>query len=154
MTADALPTLQLDNGVVWTQTIVGNTVYAAGQHGEELTGLTTVGDALLNANPALTPHQLHEVASQVGLPGPAFPVAGLSGGQRTRLSLARLGVTRAQLLVLDEPTNHLDVRAIEALEALLLAFPGTVLLASHDRALVGRVATRVWEVQGGGVTER
>ncbi|WP_216323479.1 ABC-F family ATP-binding cassette domain-containing protein [Deinococcus aestuarii] len=132
----------------------GLTVYAAGQHGEELAGLETVGDALLNANPALTPHQLHEVGAQVGLPGgPAFPLAGLSGGQRTRLSLARLGVTRAQLLVLDEPTNHLDVRAIEALEALLLAFPGTVLLASHDRALVGRVATRVWDVRGGGVTE-
>ncbi|BDP41146.1 ABC transporter ATP-binding protein [Deinococcus aetherius] len=132
----------------------GLTVYAAGQHGEELAGLETVGDALLAANPALTPHQLHEVGAQVGLPGgPAFPLAGLSGGQRTRLSLARLGVTRAQLLVLDEPTNHLDIRAIEALEALLLAFPGTVLLASHDRTLVGRVATRVWDVRGGRVTE-
>lgn len=132
----------------------GLTVYAAGQHGEELTGLDTVGDALLDANPALTPHQLHEVAAGLGLPGgPAFALAGLSGGQRTRLSLARLSVTRAGVLVLDEPTNHLDVRAIEALEALLLAFPGTVLLASHDRALMGRVATRVWALDGGGVGE-
>ncbi|MCP2013172.1 ATP-binding cassette subfamily F protein 3 [Deinococcus sp. HSC-46F16] len=137
--------------VRWGQ---GLSLYAAGQHGEELSGLETVGDALLAANSALTAHQLHAVAAQVGLPGgPSFPVAGLSGGQRTRLSLARLNVTRAQVLVLDEPTNHLDVRAIEALEALLLAFPGTVLLASHDRALVGRVATRVWEVGGGGVRE-
>ncbi|WP_103127961.1 ABC-F family ATP-binding cassette domain-containing protein [Deinococcus aerius] len=132
----------------------GLTLYAAGQHGEELAGLGTVGEALLDANPALTPHQLYEVGAQVGLPGgPDFPLSGLSGGQRTRLSLARLGVTRAQVLVLDEPTNHLDIRAIEALEALLLTFPGTVLLASHDRALVGRVATRVWHVAGGGVTE-
>ncbi|MDL2343195.1 ABC-F family ATP-binding cassette domain-containing protein [Deinococcus sp. MIMF12] len=138
--------------VRWGQ---GLSFYAAGQHGEELADLPTVGDALLAANPVLTPHQLHEVAAQVGLPGgPSFPVAGLSGGQRTRLSLARLNVTRAQVLVLDEPTNHLDVRAIEALEALLLAFPGTVLLASHDRALVGRVATRVWDVGAGGVREK
>ncbi|CAM3210164.1 ABC transporter, ATP-binding protein, EF-3 family [Deinococcus saxicola] len=132
----------------------GLTVYAAGQHGEELSGLSTVGGALLDANPDLTPHQLHEVAAGLNLPGgPAFALSGLSGGQRTRLSLARLSVTRAQVLVLDEPTNHLDIRAIEALEGVLLGFPGTVLFASHDRALIGRVATRVWVVNGGGVQE-
>ncbi len=118
-------------------------VYWAGQHGEELAGLPTLAAALLEANALLTRHQLYEVAAQVGLPpDPDFPVAALSGGQRTRLTLARLGVTRAQLLVLDEPTNHLDIRAIEALEDLLLAFPGTVLFASHDRRLMERVATR------------
>ncbi|CAM3962959.1 ABC-F family ATP-binding cassette domain-containing protein [Deinococcus marmoris] len=130
----------------------GLTVYAAGQHGEELSGLSTVGSALLDANPDLTPHQLHEIAAGLDLPGgPAFALSGLSGGQRTRLSLARLSVTRAQVLVLDEPTNHLDIRAIEALEDMLLDFPGTVLLASHDRTLIGRVATRVWVVEGGKV---
>ena len=118
-------------------------VYWAGQHGEELAGLPTLEAALLDANPALTRHQLYEVAAQVGLPPePGFTVAALSGGQRTRLTLARLGVTRAQLLVLDEPTNHLDIRAIEALEGLLLAFPGTLLFASHDRRLLEQVATR------------
>jgi ATPase subunit of ABC transporter with duplicated ATPase domains len=132
----------------------GLTVSRTGQHGEELRGLDTVGDALLDANPLLTPHQLHEVAAALEVPGgPAFPVSGLSGGQRTRLSLARLRVTRAQVLLLDEPTNHLDVRAIEALESLLLDFTGTVLLASHDRRLVQRIATREWRVGGGGVQE-
>jgi len=149
--AALLGTLPHAGEVRWGQ---GLHIYAAGQHGEELGGLETVGEALLAVNPALTPHGLHEVAAQVGLPGgPDFAVAGLSGGQRTRLSLARLGVTRAQVLVLDEPTNHLDLRAIEALEAVLLAFSGTVLLASHDRTLVDRVATRVWHVAGGGVME-
>ncbi|MHA0038988.1 ABC-F family ATP-binding cassette domain-containing protein [Deinococcus sp. PESE-13] len=132
----------------------GLTRSVAGQHGEELRGLGTVGGALLDANPALTPHQLHEIAAQVGLPGPLAALATLSGGQRTRLSLARLSVTRAQVLLLDEPTNHLDLPMIEALEVLLLAFPGTVLLASHDRRLLGRVATREWRVGGGGVTEQ
>ncbi|WP_161882341.1 ABC-F family ATP-binding cassette domain-containing protein [Deinococcus alpinitundrae] len=127
-------------------------VYFAGQGGEELSSFLTLKDALLDANPLLTSHQLYEIAAQVGLPpDPGFRVADLSGGQRTRLTLARLGVTRAGLLVLDEPTNHLDVKAIEALEGLLQSFPGTLLLASHDRRLRERVATRVWNVGSGGV---
>ena len=130
----------------------GLTRYAAGQHGEELRDLGTVGEALLDARPDLTPHQLHEIAAQVQLPGPAAPLAGLSGGQRTRLSLARLSVTRSQVLLLDEPTNHLDIHMIEALESVLLDFSGTVLFASHDRRLVGRVASRVLSV-GGEVSE-
>ena len=130
----------------------GLPVYFAGQGGEEVSTLPTLKDALLDANPLLTPHQLYEIAAQVGLPpDPGFRVADLSGGQRTRLTLARLGVTRAGLLVLDEPTNHLDVTAIEALEGLLHDFPGTLLLATHDRRLRERVATRVWEVGSGGV---
>ncbi|AWN22630.1 ABC transporter ATP-binding protein [Deinococcus irradiatisoli] len=132
----------------------GLSVYFAGQTSQELADLPTLKDALLDANPQLTLHQLYEIAAQVGLPpDPAFRVADLSGGQRTRLTLARLGVTRAGLLILDEPTNHLDVRAIEALEGLLQAFPGTVLLATHDRRLRERVATRVWEVGDGSVRE-
>ena len=132
----------------------GLSVYVAGQHGEELQSGGTVADALLDANPTLTPHQLHEIAAQVWLPAPDAPVATLSGGQRTRLSLARLGVTRAQVLVLDEPTNHLDLAMTLLLEGVLADFPGTVLLASHDRRLVGAVATREWRVGGGQVQER
>ena len=123
---------------------VGLQVAWTGQGHQELSGLATVRDALLDANPLLTPHHLHELAAGVGLSGgPTQPVGTLSGGQLTRLALARLSVTRAQLLLLDEPTNHLDIRAIEALEALLLRFPGTLILASHDRRLVERAATRV-----------
>ena len=132
----------------------GLSVAWAGQHGEELNGLTTLKDALLAANADLTPHGLYEVAAALGLPSdPGTPVAALSGGQRTRLSLARLSVTRAQLLLLDEPTNHLDLRAIRALEEVLLAFPGTLLLASHDRRLIEQVATRRLWIGGGTVTE-
>ncbi|WP_189093356.1 ATP-binding cassette domain-containing protein, partial [Deinococcus ruber] len=132
---------------------VGLQMAWTGQHHEELSGLETVKDALLDANPLLTPHQLYELAASVGLPGgPAFPISALSGGQLTRLGLARLSVIRAHLLLLDEPTNHLDIRAIEALEALLLRFPGTLILASHDRRLIERVATRV-EVLGAEVAK-
>jgi ATPase subunit of ABC transporter with duplicated ATPase domains len=62
-------------------------------------------------------------------------------------------VTRAHLLVLDEPTNNLDVDAIEALEKLLLEYPGTVLFASHDRRLLETISTRRWLVNDRQVLE-
>jgi ATP-binding cassette subfamily F protein 3 len=70
------------------------------------------------------------------------PLTGLSGGERRRLSLAILVGSGANVLVLDEPTNHLDLSSREALEDALLAFPGAVLLVSHDRALLDAVGTR------------
>ena len=76
-------------------------------------------------------------------------VSVLSGGERTRLALARLAARQANLLVLDEPTNHLDVAAREALEAVLLDYDGTVLFVSHDRYLIDKLATEVWLVEAG-----
>jgi ATP-binding cassette, subfamily F, member 3 len=77
------------------------------------------------------------------------PVTALSGGERRRLSLAVLVASGANFLVLDEPTNHLDVESREALEAALEAFPGTVLLVSHDRALLDAVAERTAAIESG-----
>jgi ATP-binding cassette subfamily F protein 3 len=70
-------------------------------------------------------------------------VAVLSGGERRRLALALVVASGANLLVLDEPTNHLDLESREALEAALEAFPGTVLLVSHDRAVLDAVPDRI-----------
>ncbi|PYE54509.1 ribosomal protection-like ABC-F family protein [Deinococcus yavapaiensis] len=121
----------------------GLDVFFASQHGEELAAFETLEDALLGAQPALRRPDLHPLLAGLGLPpDPKRLLSSLSGGQRTRLALARLAVTRAHLLVLDEPTNHLDVVAIEALEKVLGAYPGTIVFASHDRRLVARVATR------------
>ncbi len=74
-------------------------------------------------------------------------VAVLSGGERRRLALALTVASGANFLVLDEPTNHLDLESREALEAALQAFPGTVLLVSHDRALLDAVAERTLAVE-------
>jgi len=75
------------------------------------------------------------------------PVAVLSGGERRRLALAVVVASGANFLVLDEPTNHLDLESREALEAALDAFPGTVLLVSHDRALLDAVAERTLAIE-------
>jgi ATP-binding cassette, subfamily F, member 3 len=74
-------------------------------------------------------------------------VAGLSGGERRRLSLAILVSSGANFLIIDEPTNHLDLESREALEDALRAFDGTVLLVSHDRALLDAVGTRTLAIE-------
>jgi ATP-binding cassette, subfamily F, member 3 len=78
-------------------------------------------------------------------------VTALSGGERRRLALAVLVASGANFLLLDEPTNHLDLDSREALEAALEAFPGTVLIVSHDRALLDAVAQRTYAVEDGTV---
>jgi ATP-binding cassette, subfamily F, member 3 len=77
------------------------------------------------------------------------PLEGLSGGERRRLSLALLVASGANVLILDEPTNHLDLESREALEDALLAFEGSLLLVSHDRALLEAVGTRTVAVDEG-----
>ena len=79
------------------------------------------------------------------------PVVALSGGERRRLALALVVASGANLLVLDEPTNHLDLESREALEAALEAFPGTVLIVSHDRALLDAVPNRIVAVEERGL---
>ncbi|MBF8290308.1 MAG: transporter related [Chloroflexi bacterium] len=73
----------------------------------------------------------------------------LSGGERSRLELALLGVTASNLFLLDEPTNHLDVGAREAIEAFLADSPATILVVSHDRRFLDTICERLWVVDGG-----
>ncbi|MEN4041231.1 MAG: ABC-F family ATP-binding cassette domain-containing protein [Anaerolineaceae bacterium] len=77
------------------------------------------------------------------------PLNALSGGERARLALAILALQSANFLLLDEPTNHLDIPAREALQEVLEGFQGTILLVSHDRYLIDRLATRIWELRDG-----
>jgi ATP-binding cassette subfamily F protein 3 len=79
--------------------------------------------------------------------------AALSGGERARVALAMLMLSRHNLLVLDEPTNHLDVESIEALEDAVERYQGTVILVSHDRELLRALTTRVWVLHDLHVTE-
>jgi len=80
------------------------------------------------------------------------PIGAMSGGERTRLRCLLLMLTRANCLVLDEPTNHLDIPAVEALEAALEGYDGTVIAVSHDRYFLDRIADRIVEVRDGEVS--
>ncbi len=114
----------------------------------------TVGEVLRQVRPGLLDADVWRATAEVGVASaPGRPVRELSGGERRRLTLAQIAVSDGHLLVLDEPTHHLDLRAVEALEELLVAFTGTLLLATHDRRLVERVATRVWRLGDGAVVE-
>ncbi|MEN6480507.1 MAG: ABC-F family ATP-binding cassette domain-containing protein [Anaerolineales bacterium] len=78
-----------------------------------------------------------------------WPIAVLSGGQITRVLLARLLLSEPDLLVLDEPTNYLDLAAIEWLESFLMSWPHSLVIVSHDRFFLDRVVDRVWELNHG-----
>ena len=123
------------------------------QHAEEL---GTTGSALEATQRAtgLTPGKARSLLGQFLFSGEEAdkPLAGLSGGERRRLSLAVLVQSSANLLILDEPTNHLDIDAREALEDALRAFDGSVLLVSHDRALLDAVGSRTIALEHGRLT--
>ncbi len=92
--------------------------------------------------------RVDEVLQRLRLPADA-PVGTLSGGARKRVALAQALVTRPDVLLLDEPTNHLDLDAIQWLEELLLQFAGSLVVVTHDRAFLDRVATRIVELDRG-----
>jgi ATP-binding cassette subfamily F protein 3 len=76
----------------------------------------------------------------------------LSGGERARLALCKIILSKVNLLILDEPTNHLDIGSREALEEALLAFDGTIIAVSHDRYFIKKLSTRIFDM-GGGFTD-
>jgi len=128
------------------------------QHAEEL-GKRAGGDGFrankvieaCAVHTGLTPNKARALLGRFLFSGEEAekPLDGLSGGERRRLSLAILVASGANVLILDEPTNHLDIESREALEDALLAFEGTLLLVSHDRALLEAVGTRTVAVLDG-----
>lgn len=93
----------------------------------------------------------HSLLAKMGFPDPTRTVAALSGGQYTRLSLAKLLAREPDLLLLDEPTNHLDIDALTWLEEYLSSYRGTFLVISHDRYFLDRVTDKTfWLRHGGG----
>jgi ATP-binding cassette subfamily F protein 3 len=118
-------------------------------------GLNPHNDLIAEINtiaPRLLPGEVRAHLGQFLFSGEdAFKkVSMLSGGERGRLALAKLALSRANLLLLDEPTNHLDIPAQEILQDVLANFDGTIILVSHDRYLVDALATQIWDAQKAG----
>ncbi len=122
------------------------------QHVDELDERGSVLEATQRAT-GLTPNKARALLGHFLFSGDEAekPVAELSGGERRRLSLAILVHSGANVLILDEPTNHLDLDSREALEDALRAFTGSLLLVSHDRALLDAVGTRTIALEDGGL---
>ncbi len=124
-----------------------------GYYDQELSGLTTgltVLDELAAHRPDLSEQALRSMAGRFLFRGDAVerPVESFSGGEQSRLALALLVLGRHNVLLLDEPTNHLDIPSREVLEEALDEFPGTVVVVSHDRYFLDKVARRILSIEG------
>jgi ATP-binding cassette subfamily F protein 3 len=128
--------------------------YFAQDQAEHLDPANTVFDEVYQAAPASWDIQaVRDLLGRFLFHGDAQfrSVATLSGGERSRVALAKLLLRPNNLLLLDEPTNHLDIATRERLEDTLSAYTGTLIVATHDRYLVDRLATKVIEVSDGGI---
>ena len=110
---------------------------------------TTVGAAV--ARDGVADHEIATIAGALELPPLAQRIATLSLGERRRVALARALLGKADVLALDEPTNHLDATTVEWLENRLATWPGALIVVTHDRYFLDRVATRILEVDRGKV---
>lgn len=123
------------------------------QENQNLDMNKTVIDELWDAHPDIKETELRGILALFMFRGDdAFKqISVLSGGERARLTLAKLILSKMNLLILDEPTNHLDIQSREALESALEGYEGTILAVSHDRYFIKKLATRIIELSDGGI---
>lgn len=114
----------------------------------------TVIDEIWDLHPYMTQTQVRSALAVFLFKGEDVykPVKGLSGGERARVLLLKLMLSKANLLILDEPTNHLDIGSCEALENALLGYDGTLFVVSHDRHLINKLADKIYYLTPSGTT--
>lgn len=120
-----------------------------------LTGGNTVMEELKDAYRLYTDTEMRNILARFLFRGDDIfvQVGSLSGGERARLALLKLMLSGANVLVLDEPTNHLDISSKEVFEDALLQFTGTTIIVSHDRYLLNKIPTRIFELTEEGIAE-
>ena len=129
--------------------------YYAQHHAELLHPKNSVLDEVAHTNRELGQTRVRSILGSLLFSGDDVdkPIAVLSGGERARVSLAKLLVSPGNLLLLDEPTNHLDLESCESLVESLATFDGTMIFVSHNRGLIRRLANKIWAVEKGEVVE-
>ena len=132
-----------------------NLGYYAQHHTEMLSPRNTALQEVLNAAPQVTEEFARSALGVMMFSGDEAlkPVSVLSGGEKARVALAGLLASPRNVLLMDEPTNHLDLDSSEALAEALQRYPGTLVFVSHNQAFVDALATKVWDVSGGTLTE-
>jgi ATP-binding cassette subfamily F protein 3 len=141
----------IDGGLTWGANV--NIEY----FDQELSSLdlgSTVIEEIAAVAPRATPGEMRSYLAKFLFTGDDIlkPVAALSGGEQSRLALAKLIYSRANVLVMDEPTNHLDIPSREALEQALAQYPGTIITVSHDRYFLDKLATEILHFENGAAT--
>src|SRR4030095_7117816 len=124
---------------------------------QELSSLdrgSTVMEEITAVAPRAAPGEIRSYLAKFLFTGDDIlkPVAALSGGEQSRLALAKLIYSRANVLVMDEPTNHLDIPSREALERALSEDTGTIMQVLHDRYFLDRISTEILHLENGGAT--
>ncbi|MCD4653328.1 ATP-binding cassette domain-containing protein, partial [bacterium] len=135
-----------DGELIW-----GHHVHSAyyNQHLNDLNEQNDIISEVWNVIPGMTQQEVRDHLGRFLFSGDdVFKIIGpLSGGEKSRVALAKLFLKDANLLILDEPTNHLDLPARESLESALMEYPGTVVMVTHDRYLLDRIADRIWTLE-------
>lgn len=149
----ALGLIEADKGDI----ILGHHVFP-GYFDQEMENLSlnkTVLDDIWDDNPHLNIYELRTILSQFLFIGDDIfkEISDLSGGEKGRLSLLKLMLSKANLLLMDEPTNHLDIDSKEVLEDAILDYEGTVFVISHDRYFLNRVTNKILELSQDGIKE-
>lgn len=118
---------------------------------ETLDANCTVFDTIHNAKPQMTQTEVRSLLGRFLFSGDQVfkPVSTLSGGEKSKLALAKLMLSGPNMLLLDEPTNHMDIPAKEVLEAAFQSYEGSLLCISHDRYFIQQIATDIWEIYQG-----
>lgn len=152
-----LRTIMRDHAALRGQPLLGHNValgyYAQGH--DSLDMAATVLEELWRVSPQLTETRLRTLLGRFLFSGDDVykRIGDLSGGERSRVALARLTLLPGNVLLLDEPTNHLDINAREALEGVLKEYPGSILFVSHDRYFIDALADKLWIAQDGQLNE-